>query len=426
MVELQIINKLLKERSIKLITLNNLTEEYFNVYKPEYEFITAHHKKFGKVPDRETFAAKFVNFEFFDVSESDAYLLDTIREERQYYQTVPLINEVAEILLVDAPAAVEMLLTELPKIAHTASAVAVDLIGSCSDRFNEYIHMKENASSSIIKTGFVELDEYLFGWRAGEDLITLVARLNEGKSWVLTKFMHAAWQQGKRVCFYSGEMSANMVGYRFDTLESGLSNKGMMEGDPAQCAEYLDYIKSLEKHDVPFMVITPEDLGGNATPAKLASIVEKYRIDILAVDQYSLVDDDHASRNDPPRIRYSNIARDLLGLSNKYKIPVIGVVQANRGGKKEVDEDKTPEIEHISESDAIAQFSTRVISMRNISAGLLMESKKNRYGTKGDSVIYYWDIDTGTFKFIPNSDNPTQATRADKQRAEFNDESDVF
>ena len=95
------------------------------------------------------------------------------------------------------------------------------------------------------------------------------------------------------------------------------------------------------------------------------------------------------------RIKLGNISQDLFNLSMKYHIPVLALSQANRAAAK----NGNPELEHMSESDAIAQNSTKVISMSRKNEELRMQVVKNRYGIVGDEFIYLWDIDKGEFKF---------------------------
>lgn len=79
----------------------------------------------------------------------------------------------------------------------------------------------------------------------------------------------------------------------------------------------------------------------------------------------------------------------------KHKIPIIALSQANRMAAK----GSTPELEHMSESDAIAQNSTKVFSMSRKGNELRIKVTKNRYGPVGDEFVYLWDIDTGQFNF---------------------------
>lgn len=59
MVDLQILNRVLKENSLRIIRDNGLTEEHFSARKDEYDFIINHFKQYGRAPDKETMLKNF-------------------------------------------------------------------------------------------------------------------------------------------------------------------------------------------------------------------------------------------------------------------------------------------------------------------------------------------------------------------------------
>ena len=113
MVAIQILNKILTTGDASILQDNNLTRDYFVGFEDEYDFLIDHLKEYGNVPDKTTFISKFNDFEFVDVQESDRYLVDTIREEYLYYQSVPVLQKAAELLKSDANAAAEYMVQAL-------------------------------------------------------------------------------------------------------------------------------------------------------------------------------------------------------------------------------------------------------------------------------------------------------------------------
>ena len=98
MIALQILSKILATSDNSIVEDNLLTEEYFVGYENEYNFIQEHLKEYGNVPDKATFLAKFPDIELVEVTESDRYLVDTVREEYLYYKSVPVIQKAADLL----------------------------------------------------------------------------------------------------------------------------------------------------------------------------------------------------------------------------------------------------------------------------------------------------------------------------------------
>ena len=76
MVESQILNKVLSSKDPTILIDNCLENDYFPSYKDEFDFIIHHFKNYGQIPDKTTFLSNFPNFELYEVSENDNYLID--------------------------------------------------------------------------------------------------------------------------------------------------------------------------------------------------------------------------------------------------------------------------------------------------------------------------------------------------------------
>ena len=429
MIELQIINKVLQDKSIDLLMLNDITSEYFVEHKVELEFILEHYTKYNNAPDKETFFEKFPDFNSIIVTESDKYLVDTMNEVNLYQKATPIINEVVRLANINANDSIQYLIASVPELTKNLIIEGFDVMKQADSRLNQFNETTQNIETGIIKTQLPELDDLLFGgWKTGEELVTLIARTNQGKSWLMELFGASAWLQNKRVAFYSGEMSPNIVGYRLDTLIRNFSNTGLMTGKGIALDEYTEYINTLKTSPHPFAVVTRKELGGKATVAKLAAVVDKYEADILIVDQYSLMHDSRQSKNSQKRDTLGHITDDLMELSIKYKIPVIGAAQANReANKKKNDDDKgcCPELEHISDSDQIGHNSSRVISMRQVGNGVELCKRKDRYfGRIDETLCWNWNIDIGKFIYVPSTSDTEYRKRV--QPVDSEDSSSVF
>ena len=423
MVDLQILNRVLEENSLRLVTDNNLTEAHFAAYSDEFDFIKNHFDKYGKAPDRATMAAKFPEFEFIKCSEPDDYLIKTIQEEHLYFEAVPVIQKAASLLKTDSMEAVKYIRAELQRLEKNISIGGYDIIANSGDRLKEIQRRQEK--QYFVPTGFDELDRLLFGWKSGEELVTWLGRTNEGKSWVVEKCLEGCWSQGYPVGLYSGEMSRTSVAFRFDALHRNFSNSLLSAGRVNE-AQYKDYLDLLRKNPTPFFVITPKDLGGPATVSQLRDFAERNGIKVLGVDQYSLMRDERARKGQQTRLDYAHISEDLFLLSDRLKIPVIAAAQANRAAVAKGEDDKVgaPKIEHLAESDAVAQNSSKVISIKNSDGILEMNVLKNRDGAKGFTLTYRWDIDSGEFTYIPNSESDEAGV--ERARREFKDKADRF
>jgi replicative DNA helicase len=412
MVELQIINKLLKERSLSFIRDNDITELHFSAYRPHYTTIINHYSNYGNVPDVPTFLTSYPDFELIDVTESDKYLVETIREHYLYAKLVPFVNEVAERLRKDSTDAIEFAKAGIDTLSKITAAYGggYDIVLNADDRRDEYKNRSTKSGLLGISSGIKELDDITHGWLP-EDLITIVGRTNEGKSWVLMYLLVMAWYGGKTVLLYSGEMSNTTVGFRFDTLAYNFSNDGLMRGlkelggglTDQSYYDYLDAVKSGKVSPARFIVVTPKDLGGRRLDVpKLHSLIEQYKPDIIGIDQLSLMSDYRAGRGEQERLKYTHIAEDLYLTSERYGVPIITPAQASRESvkskSKERNSEDAPELHQIAESDGVGQNSTRVLSIKQLGATMKISIKKNRYGRNNQDLLLLWDIDRGIVK----------------------------
>ena len=428
MVALQIINKILATQDFSIVSDNALTKEYFVGYENEFNFILNHVEQYGKVPDKETFLAQFQDFNLVDVTESDSYLLDTINEEFLYYRSVEVVQKVADLLKNNANDAVEYLHASLPMLQATHLSCGTDIISAATERLEDYEKKKNSEEPWYITSGFEELDSIINGWAKGEEFVVFFARTGQGKSWVLVKTCAHAWQIGNRVGYISPEMSPSKIGYRFDTVTNHFSNKNLVWGREEK--GYADYIATLKGKENPFIVATPKDFQNKITVSKLRSFCKSNQLDILGIDGIVYLSDERYRRGDNKTTSLTNISEDLMALSNELKIPILVVVQSNRSGAKTAEEDGTPELEAIRDSDGIAQNATKVIALRQVGEGLEFGIKKHRDGAAGGKLIYNWDIDTGEFRYVPSADDNMRASHREKKvdevKKSFGDGTDVF
>lgn len=432
MIQLQVINKILSTSDYSIVTNNYLTVEHFTGYEPEFTFISDHYAKYGNVPDRETFLDKFPEFDFIEVAETDKYLVDTLSEEYLFTKSAPILKKAAELLKSDSLAAAEYLNTQMAILQPAAISEGVDIISQARERYDKYIETREHQRDSFFESGFQELDEITHGIKRGEELFVIVARTNQGKSWILEKMCSHVWKIGFNVGYVSPEMTATSIGYRFDTLFSNFSNKSLAWGkDDLDQDTYNSYIGDLESRDNKFMVAIPKDFGYQMTVGKIKQWILAKKLDLVAIDGITYMADERASRNDSTNTRLTHISEDLMAMSVELGVPVLVVVQANRSGVATEENSGTPELESIRDSDGIAHNASIVISIRQKKDNVLeMGIKKQRTGSVGGKLNYTWDIDTGNFTFIPSFDDaePVEHTRkkVEDTKAQFKSSGNVF
>ena len=418
----QFINKILASKDPTLITLNNLTDEFFSDYKDEFNYIKNHLQRYGNIPDEATFLNIFPDFDIIPVNESNKYLLDSLYDDRNKRLLAKTFNKVREALNDgDTEKAMRIYNESSEMLLQAKHLEAVDIYKDLS-RYDSYVERSTDFTKYYVKTGFPELDEVIGGWDRKEELATIVARTNIGKSWALLKVVATAAEQGLTVGIYSGEMSEDKVGYRIDTLLSHISNTKMTHGNANIQVEYKKFLEGIQgKLKGKILVLTPSMINGTAGVSALRAFIDKYHLDMLCIDQHSLLEDDRKAKN--PVERAANISRDLKNLQVMVKIPIIAVSQQNR----ENTDEKGVDTKNISASDRIGQDSTSVIF---IERGSIKENKQNimtltlvkaRDSMNGYKFSYLVDLDRGTFLYLPDEDNPTDNNKCEELKNEFED-----
>lgn len=412
--EFQILNKILDNKSLEIILSNGIDESFFIEYKNEFNYIIQHDNKYHNVPDKLTFLDKFADFDFIEVTETDDYLVNSLAEQKMYRESVPILQKAADMLQTNSNDAVNYLtnsIEELQLQCGVGKKKAVNIISKSDERLQEYKKRKELKGMLGIQTGIPELDDVTAGMMP-EDLIILFARTNQGKSWLNLYMLINAWKQGKKVLMYSGEMSRKIMGFRFDTLLSGISNTGLSKGNEilinrqGQELDYANYLDDLKNNEVPFYIITPQDLSGDDLDVRtLENMIRIYKPDIVGIDQLSLMRDRKKGKD--RKTELANITKDLRKLAEVYQLPIIALTQASREAEndKKKDTGNVPSLTQIADSDDIARNSTRVISFTQIEDILKLKLIKNTFGKVGQECLMKFDWNYGVF--IPWADTIT-------------------
>ena len=397
MCELQAINYVYAKNSLQLFILNNIDETYFTTYKDHYRFITAYFDKYNQLPSKETFQSKFHdNFDWIYVTDPENSIIDRLREAKLFRDLIGDYKKMGELIKSEkSDEAVALMASLSQQYLKQNQSKCVDLIDDVKIRYDSYIERVNNPDRYFVSTGLKELDKIIGGWDREEESAVICARTGYGKSWWLIYFALQAARAGLRVGYYSGEMAENLVGYRLDTFMGNISNGSLTHGNGNVRDDYETYVENLSSV-VPGHVycITPEQLDGSATVSKMRAFIEKYDLQMLCVDQFSLLDDQKRAKT--PREQAINISKDLRLLQKLKKIPILAAVQLNRE-----ESENGPSTRNIAESDRIGQDSTTVLFIERKNNNVILTVGKARNANTGEKLTYAWNINTGVLNYIP-------------------------
>ena len=431
--QLQVLNKVLQTKDFSLIELNNLTEDFFFNYKAEFNYIKNHYEKYQSVPDKLTFISIFPEFDIIEVTEPDNYLIEQLYKDYNSSFIASRFNQIKKLIEEDkTDEAVAYLVNSVDNLHQGSAIQSHDLLNDTS-RYDRYLERVENHDKYYIRTGFPELDNIIGGLDRENENMVIAARTGIGKTWTLLIMAAAAVQQGLRVGIYSGEMSVDKVGYRIDTIIGGINNNIITRGiDTSVQMQYKNYLENLKKGIYSkdgrgaLKVLTPNDIAGPATVAALRAFVDKEHLEILFIDQYSLLEDTSHAQSGHERV--ANISKAVKNLQVMKRIPIVSVAQMNRTKNDDGEKDTT----QIGLSDRIGQDATCVIMLDREREyldeqktqvkddKLIMDITKSRDGGTG-KLVYKANFNTGKF-LILNPNDPTDASRYEVKKSYGNDD----
>ena len=371
----------------------------------------------GETVDAVTLLERLRSEKDFDESADKTYLL-------QLANLVPSLTNVEVYAdLVKEKYDIRMLITTARDIIETAAGGGADpsqLLDSAEERIlgirqgktvSGLEHIKEilikaydtiealsqpGAENLRVPTGIADLDDMISGLNKS-DLIILAARPGMGKtSFALNIMRHAALHAGKRVAFFSLEMSKEQLVTRLLSSEAlvaseKLRNGKLTDGDWRKIASASDVLSKAELYF--------DDSSGITVPEVKARLRRLGNVDLVVIDYLQLMSGTGRVENRVQEI--SQITRNMKILAKEFNIPVLLLSQLARATESR--QGHRPMLSDLRDSGSIEQDADIVMFLyrddyyaepgqeddnadRNESEVIVM---KNRHG-RTDTVKLHW------------------------------------
>lgn len=402
-IELQVISRILTSNDeAEVDKLCTFDSSYYSIFKPQIEFILDYRNKYGSVPSVFNFQMEFESesITLVEVPESLEYLITELKKNKQTIIFREMFNTIKDQGSGDIADLWHYVSQQCDKASTLEDVQPLNVVKQAHERAAQ---VAEWSQQQRIPTGFAELDKLTYGGLSTvEELLVILGRLNNGKSWVLTRMFEAAQKAGFPVAYYSPEMQGAYLATRFDTWRNHFRNSDLFLGK--YDAEYFNYLNNLQTNDVDAFIIEDKHMPEGVSPRSLSNFVKEHNIKLLLIDGISYMQDDHKSFSDHEK--YRNICKDLFQMSKKYGCAVVVAAQANRE-TKEAKDDKGipfPNVYNIAGSDAIGQIATQVYSIRQIFDKHVLDIRleKARMAPNENNVLSYsWDVNTGNMQYLP-------------------------
>ncbi len=216
--------------------------------------------------------------------------------------------------------------------AYNVSSMSAQTPKSILAVLRENAKKKEAGEDVVprILTGLPELDGYLKGGFVPKRLYLIGGRPGMGKTLFAANLAVAAVNQGKRIIYFSLEMSDEAIANRMVAAETGMMMDKVEDVTLCNAEEKKQFYRALEELEAKwkFDIV---DMSG-LTVGDVANRIRKEKainnVDLVIIDHLHLLKPDIKCENQTAAVSY--VADGLLAIAKNVAIPVVALAQLNR------------------------------------------------------------------------------------------------
>lgn len=397
--QIQLIAAVVDSSSLHDCQQAGLGIEHFSQWPDVWKFVEQHHRQFGRVPTRQTLENRFPRMVFPRGQTGDLhFLIGEVRSQWLYDKMSDMLENTVRLMTSPDHTVQDALQhlqseTQAVQLQHGSSQKDVNLLvegrSQVLDQAVRRIAAHHNPDLSGIRTGFSEFDAATGGIDDTE-LLVLLARVTQGKSWGLLYMAATALLQGRRVLYFPLEMSQAQVAFRLHVIlqyhflqnfpqeMAGLQpflNKSLTQGSGYDLRSYKEFLELLEKK-LPGSFIVSEP-PGKLRPSHVLNKIHLHKPDACYIDYLTLMEPDNYQTGTEDWKAVKKLTADLKSMAMHQKVPIITAAQSSR---QATHRKGPPELEDIAFGDAIGQDADRVLSIKQLSRRCTMWlTIKNRH-----------------------------------------------
>lgn len=342
--EILLILKILQYGDFRTILKNRITQSMFSTSEGRagFRFLWEyyHHPKHpGCIPQKKYFLDKFPAFpKNVKPKETLPELCERVRDVAISRKISSLNDEVATLAMSDPYKSIDILRDGLTKVqGMTARSNSILLSDMADELVNEYELVSKHGGMTGIPFPWEQLNIATGGMHE-EDFILMYADHKTMKSFL--GLYIACWcykYAHRRVLYYAAEMNRRLISRRTATCYCKLDYQKVKRGKlaPGQKEMYLQTVRQLRDWEndteregrVPRFYIVKNDGGPTRKNGvyQLMAEIEAFEPDVVFADSFYRMADDYDWKVQ------ANLTKQLKETAERYRIPIVGITQRNRG-----------------------------------------------------------------------------------------------
>jgi replicative DNA helicase len=361
---------------------------------PVWEFISAHAKKYAKLPDMQTVEAH-TDEELPSPEEPFEYYRDLMEQRHIEHELKRTMKEASKHLGLTGKDPAKALKMMADVVMNLVAKKQLRQVSDFRDAYDElvadYVHKYNADEGSGIRFGWPTLDNMTGGLITG-DMASLVGRPQKGKTWQMLYSAHHSWSKQQAIpLFVSMEMKPLPIKQRLAAMQAKVPALKLKNAELS--TTYLTKFKQsmieVKGAGVPFWIV-----DGNlaATVEDIWMLARQLKPDSIWVDGGYLV------KHPRERDRWKRVAENAELMKSELSdlCPLIASWQFAKTGAKKKGKGDKPDLEDIGYTDAIAQVSSLVLGLLDEDSVETIVSRlvtilKGRYGETGQFRTH-WDF----------------------------------
>jgi KaiC/GvpD/RAD55 family RecA-like ATPase len=230
-------------------------------------------------------------------------------------------------------------------------------------------------------TGFKLLDKFV--WLRRGEITTIAARTGIGKTSIAIKIACELCKQGKRVLFFTTEMSSDTIIERFISVLSGISTSAGKLGDFTDSDRSAIERAYAELESFGDRIQICDKTSPNIRQVR--TVAETAKPEVIIFDHIQHI----GGATGDARTDISSFIRGLKDVARENDCPILALSQIRRLGKDKQGKEQEPGLTDLKESGTIEEESAHVIILSLLSGedndekiAIVANVAKNRFGPK--------------------------------------------